>query len=304
VLIDVKAPQFLYFATFTTNFAPLNIYLRSFNTRNLCMKVVKPIPFQKFHGAGNDFILLQKGVIEPKPELIIWLCDRHLGIGADGLIILSDAEKSDFKLTYFNSDGLEGSLCGNGSRVAIASKYMADRSRKNWQFEAIDGLHQGSVLMEHQYWFDIRISMQDVNSFIRNEMYLLADTGSPHYITEVDNLAALDVARLGAEIRHNKSISADGVNVNFMQFIDDNHFELRTFERGVEAETLSCGTGVTAAAIAAALKTGNEHFVIKTKGGELQVNLKQKGKGFGQIFLRGPVQFVFDGSVYPPENLI
>jgi diaminopimelate epimerase len=268
------------------------------------MKPLKPIPFQKFHGAGNDFILLQEGVIEPKPELIAWLCDRHLGIGADGLMILSDTEENDFRLTYYNSDGHEGSLCGNGSRVAVACKYMADRRKKNWQFEAIDGLHHGTVLMEHQYWFDVRISMQDVNSFTLNELYLLADTGSPHYVTEVDNLAAVDVANMGAKIRHNKSISAQGVNVNFMQFIDNNHFEIRTFERGVEAETLSCGTGVTAAAIAAALKTGNEHFVIKTKGGELQVNLKQKEKGFGEIFLRGPVQFVFEGSVYPPENIM
>jgi len=267
------------------------------------MKTVKPIPFQKFHGAGNDFIVLNKGVIEPRQELIAWLCDRHFGIGADGLIILEASDKSDFKLKYYNSDGHEGSLCGNGSRVAVAFKYMADRSKKYWQFEAIDGLHEGTILMEHQHQFDIKISMQDVKTFTQEERYLLADTGSPHYVTEVDNLAALDVTRHGAEIRHNKSISTQGVNVNFMQFTDNNHFEIRTFERGVETETRSCGTGVTAAAIAAALKTGKEHFLIKTKCGELQVNLKKIANGYGQIFLRGPVQFVFEGSIYLPENI-
>ncbi|HOI33157.1 MAG TPA: diaminopimelate epimerase, partial [Bacteroidales bacterium] len=262
------------------------------------------IPFKKFHGAGNDFIVLDEGHINPQPDLIARLCHRHLGIGADGLIILSQSKKHDFRISYYNADGYEGSLCGNGSRVAVACWYLNDRSKKQFSFEAVDGLHQGTIIMEHQQQFDVRISMQDVTSYTQTEKYLLVNTGSPHYVTEVDNLASLDVAKLGASIRHDKHISKNGVNVNFLQYLSNDHFWLRTFERGVEAETLSCGTGVTAAAIAASLKTGHEHFFITTKGGDLQVNLIRDEQGFKQIFLRGPVKFVFEGSIHFPEKFL
>lgn len=267
------------------------------------MKPARHIPFQKFHGVGNDFIVIQEGMIKPNPDLIAWLCNRHLGIGADGLIILSQSKKYDFRISYYNADGHEGSLCGNGSRVAVACWYMHDRSKKQLNFEAVDGLHQGTIILEHQQQFDIRISMLDVTSYTQTDKYLLVDTGSPHYVTEVDNLSALDVANLGTTIRHDKNISKKGVNVNFLQYMNDNQLGLRTFERGVEAETLSCGTGVTAAAISASLKTGREHFVINTKGGELQVNLIRDEHGFKQIFLRGPVQFVFEGNIHLPEKI-
>ncbi len=267
------------------------------------MKVIQPVPFKKFHGAGNDFIVLQEGAIEPNPALISWLCNRHLGIGADGLMIVAGSKNYDFKLHYYNADGLEGSLCGNGSRVAVAYSYMTQKAKQNWLFEAVDGLHHGKILNAHQHHFDVRISMSDVLEFKQNPDYMLVDTGSPHYVSEVDNLSAIDVNRLGKAIRNDKSISENGVNVNFVQYLSENRIKNRTYERGVEHETLSCGTGVTAAAIAAALRSGKEHFIIETRGGELQVNLKQKGKGFGEIFLRGPVQFVYEGSVYLTERI-
>ncbi|MBU2559013.1 MAG: diaminopimelate epimerase [Bacteroidetes bacterium] len=253
-------------------------------------------PFKKIHGAGNDFIIMRSPAKIPDHNLIAQLCDRHFGIGANGLILLSEASGIDFKMQYFNADGHEGTLCGNGGRAAAVFAYLDLISRKKMRFEAIDGIHHAEILQSHKGFFDVEISMKDITHYDLNDDRLLIDTGSPHYVKRCDNLSAIDVIKEGAAIRHDKNISQNGVNVNFMQ-LKKNEIHLRTFERGVENETLSCGTGVTAAAIAAALWYDKSAAVVNTKGGRLEVRFSHSADKFTNIWLRGPVQFVFEGSI-------
>jgi diaminopimelate epimerase len=257
------------------------------------------ITFNKYHGTGNDFVIIDNraNAISFSAELIHKICDRHFGIGADGLILLEASKKADFMMTYFNADGYKSSMCGNGGRCIAAFASRMGIVGKSMLFEAIDGLHHAEIITQDANVNIVRLEMSDVTDwqFFGND--LLVDTGSPHYIIVADDLEAVDVEQAGRKVRNDQSISTEGVNVDFLTITTD-HIKLRTYERGVEGETLSCGTGVTAAAIATALKYGGFQFSIQTKGGELQVSFQKDDQKFHNIFLTGPATFVFEGEFF------
>lgn len=253
-------------------------------------------PFKKLHGAGNDFIIMHAPAKPLSNKLIEMLCHRNFGIGADGLILISKGEKVDFKMDYFNADGFGDSMCGNGGRSATVFAFLELNAKKTMLFEAVDGLHRAEIIHADGGSFDVKISMNDITDFDLNEERLIVDTGSPHYVKRCVNLADLDLMKTAAPIRYDKNISEDGLNVNFMELTNGEIF-LRTYEKGVENETLACGTGATAAAIAAALWYEMPTAKIHSKGGDLEVSFKREGKKFTDIWLRGPVQLVFEGSI-------
>lgn len=254
------------------------------------------VHFSKYHGTGNDFILIdsRKNVIpEASPVLISALCDRHFGIGADGLILLMPSETEDFRMVYYNSDGHEGSMCGNGGRCITAFAQASGWIDRECSFEAADGLHLANVLENG----DVSLSLNDVAQVRKQDGNYFLDTGSPHLVKFVDNAMDMDVVTEGRRYRYDKSFP-DGTNVNFVEFKGD-HVLVRTYERGVEDETLSCGTGVTAAAIASSMHYSNidSPVLVETRGGKLKVSFAVKGEGYGEIFLTGPATEVFKGTI-------
>jgi len=254
------------------------------------------ISFNKYQGAGNDFVIIdnRKAVFNPdNSSLINKLCDRRFGIGADGLILIGNSTEYDFEMKYFNSDGFEGTMCGNGGRCSADFVIKAGIAGKEMTFKAIDGLHK--AVAEEGI---IRLLMNDVKDpKLVNGSYFI-NTGSPHYVLFRKNINDLDVYTEGKKFRWAEEFAPGGTNVNFVEIEKDGIY-VRTFERGVEDETLSCGTGVTASAIAAVLsghfdtKTVN----VKTKGGVLSVSFSITGKNIHDIWLSGPATFVFAGEV-------
>lgn len=254
------------------------------------------IKFSKYHGAGNDFIMINAlyDEIFLNDEIVFKMCDRRTGIGADGLIIIERSDEHDFKMRYYNCDGKEATFCGNGGRCAAAFAHKEGVVNKYTTYEAADGIHKADIVMTNVNDFNIRLTMRDILTYDANEERLIIDTGSPHYVTRVDDLKNLDVNTEGAKIRYNKNISADGVNVNFM-FNDNGIIHIRTYERGVENETLACGTGVTASAIAASLWFGGDDIDIYTQIAKLNVSFKRENNCFKNVILSGPATHVFDG---------
>lgn len=256
------------------------------------------LKFDKYHGAGNDFILINclKDKVFLSDEQIRFLCHRRLGIGADGLIMLLPFEGKDFRMKYFNADGLEGSMCGNGGRTVAAYAFRNQISASKIQFQAFDGEHDAEILSDKGIDFEVLLTMKDVEAITYDDHHLIINTGSPHYVTKVDNLADFDVVTEGRKIRYDSKLSSNGLNVNFLERNDEGIF-LRTYERGVEDETLSCGTGVTAAAIASSLWFGQNEYWIQTPGGRLHVQFSRNGNKFSNIVLTGPVKYVYNGSI-------
>ncbi|OYT15816.1 MAG: diaminopimelate epimerase [Bacteroidetes bacterium 4572_77] len=259
------------------------------------------LEFYKYHGAGNDFIILdnRQESLELSSKQIAFLCHRHKGIGADGLMLLESSTSSDFYMKYYNSDGQKGSMCGNGGRCIIAFAHDRGLIQEYYYFEASDGLHNAQILNSYENEKIVKLKMTDVQISKQNSKHLIIDTGSPHYINFEENTKQLDVKTLGKKIRENKKISADGVNVNYI-LENKNQLFVRTFERGVEDETLACGTGVTAAAIASGIrqKLIYNEFDIETLGGKLKVSFTSlDGENFKNIFLTGPAAFVFKGQI-------
>jgi len=255
------------------------------------------IQFSKYQGTGNDFVIIDNrdGSIALSNTQIAFLCDRKFGVGSDGLIMLGKANEYDFSMAYYNADGTEGTMCGNGGRCLV--KYAHDHGivKENYVFIAIDGPHEAKI--ESNGW--IHLKMSDVNAVETGENFFVTNTGSPHYVQLVNDIKQFDVFAKGKEIRYNDRFKADGVNVNFIEFHDD-HLFVRTYERGVENETYSCGTGVTAAAITTHLhKTGVHRVSIHTLGGELAVSFNNQGGGhFNHIWLQGPATFVYKGTIH------
>jgi len=254
------------------------------------------IVFNKYQGAGNDFIIIdnRNSVFNPEnSELIKKLCDRRFGIGADGLILICRSTVNDFEMKYFNSDGNESTMCGNGGRCSADFAIRSGIADKNLIFNAIDGVHR--AISEKGI---IRLQMNDVKEpEIINGNYFL-NTGSPHYIIFRNNVETIDVNTEGKEIRWSDQFAPGGTNVNFVE-IEVNGIYVRTFERGVEEETLSCGTGVTASAIASVL-TGhfdNNTVNVRTKGGTLSVSFKISENRIFNVWLSGPATFVFEGMI-------
>ena len=254
------------------------------------------IVFNKYQGAGNDFIIIdnRKSIFNPDdPRLINQLCNRRFGIGADGLILLSDDLHYDFEMKYFNADGFESTMCGNGGRCSADFAIRAGICGKKLIFKAIDGTHK--AISEDGI---IRLQMNDVKEpqIIDGNYYL--NTGSPHYVLFKKDLNRINVNSEGEKIRWSEKFAPEGTNVNFVE-TENNFIYVRTFERGVEEETLSCGTGVTASAIASVLsgQIDTNNVKIKTKGGDLSVSFNISGKSIQDIWLSGPATFVFEGKV-------
>lgn len=260
--------------------------------------MMKKISFFKYQGTGNDFIIIDNRLLNFKNDtkLVKRLCDRKFGIGADGLICLENPsdEDLDFKMVYYNADGNESSMCGNGGRCIVAFAKYLGIIKTDCTFEAIDGIHEAKVSEN----MEVELKMKDVD-FIKNHgSDFVVDTGSPHYIKFVDKDTGIDVKSDGAAIRYSNEFEEQGINVNFVR-IDNNVLKMRTYERGVEDETLSCGTGVTAAAITAydqKLINQNEIDVI-AKGGHLKIKLKKTEKGYEDIWLIGPTENVYKGEI-------
>lgn len=254
------------------------------------------INFSKFHGAGNDFIMINamKNDLLLNDELIFKMCDRRTGIGADGLIILLPSDNQDFKMRYFNCDGKESTFCGNGGRCIAAFAHRQGLIRNETTYEAIDGIHKAKIFPISHNEYRVELTMRDIMSYKLDENSLLIDTGSPHFVKKINNWQSLDVNREGAEIRYDKNISEDGVNVDFL-YNDNGKIRIRTYERGVENETLACGTGVTASAIAASLWFGGKNIDIYTQIAKLNVRFDIENNSFKNVVLSGPAAHVFDG---------
>ena len=259
---------------------------------------MKKFNFFKYQGTGNDFIMLDDRVedfdIEDHP-LIKKLCDRKFGIGADGLILIRNHTMADFEMVYFNADGYQTSLCGNGSRCAVHFAGYLGMIKDECTFVTIEGPLKAKLEGDQ-----VVINMPDVKGVehIDNDYFL--HTGSPHYIRFIDNAVSFDVYNQGRSIRNSEKYKYEGVNVNFVESLGNGKIFVRTYERGVEDETLSCGTGVTAAALAYGSLNGLSNINVKTLGGDLSVSFQPvDGNGFCDVFLKGPVKMVFQGEIDP-----
>lgn len=254
------------------------------------------IHFSKYQGTGNDFILIdnRQQNVRLQTGQIALLCHRRFGIGADGLMLLEMAEGFDFRMVYFNSDGRESSMCGNGGRCITAFARQLGLIGDTAFFTAIDGEHHA------RYTGDglIALQMNDVNEIHHFDNYSILNTGSPHYVVRVENVLDTDVVHQGREIRNRDKFAPGGINVNFVQETASGLY-VRTYERGVEDETLSCGTGVTASAIAATKDMAGDFITaIDTPGGKLQVSFTKDTPGTAKsVVLTGPAVFVFEGSI-------
>jgi diaminopimelate epimerase len=254
--------------------------------------------FYKYHGAGNDFIIIdnRENKIELEKEKIRNMCDRHFGIGADGLMLLMNKTGYDFEMQYYNADGNIGSMCGNGGRCIVQFFYDTIMQKPEYLFSAVDGDHEASI--ENNGWIDLKMKDVDAVEITSFSDYIL-DTGSPHYVKPVGDVWNVNVVKEGREIRYNRRFTADGINVNFVELNEDESISVRTYERGVEDETLSCGTGVTASALMFAHNANGFNRVnVKTPGGHLAVEFEKKQEFvFENIWLCGPATFVFKGEI-------
>lgn len=260
------------------------------------------IPFTKYQGAGNDFILCNQWESEPltrrDTDLLARLCDRRFGIGADGVMFLRKHADYDFEMVYFNADGREGSMCGNGGRCIVAFAYHLGLIAEQTHFLAVDGPHAARVIRSD--W--VELGMQQVAEVEQGDGFFFLDTGSPHYVTLVDDLSQVDVVRQGRAIRYGDRFREKGTNVNFVQR-QGPALTIGTYERGVEDETLACGTGITAAALVSSFlpqgQPAKQDYAVpvRAKGGDLEVRFAWDGERFTDIWLCGPATRVFSGEI-------
>ena len=253
--------------------------------------------FFKYQGTGNDFIMIDnrlKSFDKNNTKRIAQLCDRRFGIGADGLILLENHDDVDFKMVYYNADGNESTMCGNGGRCIMDFARVLGIIKNQAIFEAIDGLHEG--IIENNL---VKLKMNDVDTIESHSSHLFLDTGSPHHVELVETLDSFDVKSNGASILYSALYGKKGANVNFVEKVSDNTFKVRTYERGVENETLSCGTGVTAVALAMydSLQTKVNTVNLLTPGGNLTVTFEKSANGYKNIWLIGTATFVFKGEI-------
>lgn len=257
------------------------------------------IEFKKYQGTGNDFIILdnRKGEYDfLNEDQVRKLCDRRFGIGADGMMLLGNAEQYDFNMKYYNADGKEGSMCGNGGRCLVRFAFDIGIRKKEYTFNAVDGEHIASINEDGT----ISLKMQDVDSIDSFGEDKILNTGSPHYIKYITGINEYDVVSEGKKIRYNEIFKKDGINVNFVEK-NSTGLVIRTYERGVEDETLSCGTGATAAAIASTIAIGKHVVNVKVLGGELKIQFERKDENkITDIWLIGPAEFVFKGEIILP----
>lgn len=256
------------------------------------------IDFYKYQGTGNDFVMIDnRTLFFPKEnvQLVAHLCDRRFGIGGDGLILLENDEATDFKMVYYNSDGNEGSMCGNGGRCLVAFAKKLNVFEGSCTFIATDGLHHASIDKDGV----VSLQMIDVANIKKETNYTFMNTGSPHHVQVVDDLEHYNVKENGAALRYGSLYGKEGSNINFVKQINADTFSLRTYERGVEDETLACGTGATAVAIAmnATGQTAATAINLNVEGGKLAVSFDVDNEKYTNVFLIGPAEFVFKGSI-------
>lgn len=254
--------------------------------------------FYKYQGTGNDFIVAdnRKNELALTTEQINNLCDRRFGIGADGLMLLNQIAGFDFEMKYYNADGKPGTMCGNGGRCMTKFAYHLGIHRELYRFLASDGVHEAEIDIDGI----VSVRMKDVNTFRKFHTDFIVDTGSPHYIKMTTNVMELDVFKKGSEIRHSKEFEEEGINVNFVEQAEEvDKIIVRTYERGVEDETLSCGTGVTAAALVCYHnENGFNEVEVTTLGGKLSVEFDKTDEyKFENIWLCGPAEKIFEGTV-------
>ena len=257
---------------------------------------MRSIPFEKYHGTGNDFILILD--LEDKIRSLLnqsiierW-CSRRYGIGADGLMLVQSSDSSDFTMVYFNSDGRQSTMCGNGGRCIAHFAHTRKVAGSTMRFTAIDGEHK-AVIKESF----VELEMQDSLSPTRYKKGWIIDTGSPHYV-EIRDVFPDDIVKEAHTIRYDERFTDDGINVNYVVFADG-EMRIRTYERGVEGETHSCGTGVTAAALVHMYLHEDETSLISMKaiGGRLSVSAEKTDEGFKNVWLSGPATYVFSGEL-------
>ncbi len=258
------------------------------------------LPFYKYQGTGNDFVVIdqrRKNYIDPNnTALINKLCDRHFGIGGDGLMLLTGSKKSgiDFTMTYFNADGNLGSMCGNGGRCLTAFAHSKNIFQTDCVFDAVDGLHEATFNADET----VSLKFIDVNNIEIGDGFFVINTGSPHYVVFVEDLNDINVFDNGQQIRYSERFAKEGINVNFCQILEKNKLKIATYERGVENETFSCGTGIVATVLAYSVKSGNTSEVyVETKGGNLSARFNKGGNEnvFNNVWLTGPAERVFEG---------
>lgn len=253
--------------------------------------------FYKYQGTGNDFVMIDnrsQTFNKKDTKQVAFLCDRRFGIGADGLILLESHPDLDFKMVYYNADGNESSMCGNGGRCLVAfAKHLGVITNKA-VFEAIDGVHHATI--ENDI---VKLQMLDVDNVEVYEKHVFLNTGSPHHVQFEEHINDFDIKNEGAKIRYGAPYNEAGTNVNFVKKISNSAFRVRTYERGVEDETLSCGTGVTAVALAMhkTKETDKKLIALKVEGGELQVSFDVENDTYKNVWLIGPAKFVFKGTV-------
>ncbi len=255
------------------------------------------LKFYKYQGTGNDFVIMDNRdeSINLQTEQIAFLCDRRFGIGADGLMLLNSKPGYDFEMKYYNADGKEGTMCGNGGRCLVKFAYDMGIRKSEYLFSAIDGDHEAEIDTDGI----VSLKMKDVDEVVTDNNDFILNTGSPHYIHQVEDVLSTNVYKEGREIRYNDEFREHGINVNFVEVRDEDELYVRTYERGVEDETYSCGTGVTAAAIAFwHNERGYNNVVVKTKGGTLSVEYDRMNENeYRNIWLNGPAVRVFEGLI-------
>jgi diaminopimelate epimerase len=258
------------------------------------------IDFFKYQGTGNDFVILDNR--ENKydglsAKQVKHICDRRFGIGADGLMLLAKKAGYDFEMVYFNADGKESSMCGNGGRCLVKFAYHMGIHRNTYHFIATDGEHFADIGIDANQV--IRLKMKDVTEVEEHPTYSILNTGSPHFVKFANNVRNIDVLETGREIRYSNAFKNEGINVNFVESTDEDGIFVRTYERGVEDETLSCGTGVTASALMSAHNDkGFNRVEVQTPGGRLSVEFEKINEShFENIWLCGPAEFVYKGEM-------
>ncbi|GAB3936379.1 diaminopimelate epimerase [Larkinella terrae] len=254
------------------------------------------IDFFKYQGTGNDFILIddRNETFPVSQERVAHLCHRRFGIGADGLILLRNHPEYDFQMIYFNADGAEGSMCGNGGRCIVRFAHDLGLFETETRFLAVDGEHAAVVNGS-----EVSLKMNEIAGIDQHPDYAFLNTGSPHFVKIVEDVESMDVVAEGRPIRYDDRFAPGGTNANFIEPIGDNALFVRTYERGVEDETYSCGTGVTASALVAHQQLGMTSPVsIQTIGGNLRVSFEVSlDGGFTDLYLIGPAVRVYEGSV-------
>lgn len=256
------------------------------------------IHFFKYQGTGNDFVILDnrsKQYDSLDTKQIQFICDRRFGIGADGLMLLNLKPGYDFEMKYYNSDGRESSMCGNGGRCLVKFAHYLGMHNSVFRFIAIDGEHDAEIDVDGT----VSLHMRDVDKIQDYHSDSILDTGSPHYVKMVADVMNMDVYEKGKEIRYSSHFAKEGINVNFVEQKDEDEIIVRTYERGVEDETLSCGTGVTASALVCYHnETGFNNVVVITKGGRLNVEFDRTlNDSYNNIWLSGPAEKVFEGDM-------